>query len=546
MAFPPLLVSLLTSNDIPTHLDALHLVEVAHTLSGQIEDLMKIISVLQAEKEKCRIVLSPVRRIPQELLSEIFSFTLPYTLAEDDREMMTNLSAVCQSWRVAALATHTLWQGVVLTPCLCFKYGATEIDYAHSEELEKVRTWMSRSGSLPKTVRYTRPSNAWPCQCIGGGDVRCEATHPTVMKLLSDGPPIDHFSLHVSSTLCFRNWASLMQSLTGPNFASSRWSNLRSFSLLFRDNNLQTWHDAVDPTRSIFALLPAVTTLRVYLPSRSTAFYHDEDALEHRLLIPVKTLNQLTSLMLGWDWGGTKIADLLMHCSHLESLTIDFEHTDAFTGGEDEPIPESLKISPLVLGRLEALHLRRGSVHILEYIRAPSLLRLEVELNIWRPDCINTVKRIGAFIIDSKIGGSLEYLRICKVVATQCQGPADLPLPPLSALRHLVLDSAAVTGYTFRSIGVDYEEHAAHPQFPSLTHLELLNMQRSEHTLRFELSYLQRRQYAPQCMVTVSYTNEVRLSEATLQDRLLTGRKSEITIRVFPAFSYDDNRVNDY
>ncbi|KAF7327979.1 hypothetical protein MKEN_00378300 [Mycena kentingensis (nom. inval.)] len=88
--------------------------------------------------EAHRALLSPIRRIPPEILGEIFLHTLRgERVAAKDCPLL--LLQVSSSWRAVALSTPALWASV-----------SVEITAEHCcPRIELVETWLGRSGSCP-------------------------------------------------------------------------------------------------------------------------------------------------------------------------------------------------------------------------------------------------------------------------------------------------------------------------------------------------------------------------------------------------------------
>jgi hypothetical protein len=86
-------------------------------------------------------VLSPLRRIPFEVLGENFRHSLPYIMGHEDRSQLVGLSLVCRRWRDAALCTHRLWAGV-------------QVCCSSQVSFEKLMQWIERSGTVPKTLDF--------------------------------------------------------------------------------------------------------------------------------------------------------------------------------------------------------------------------------------------------------------------------------------------------------------------------------------------------------------------------------------------------------
>ncbi|KAJ7926208.1 hypothetical protein B0H13DRAFT_1561228, partial [Mycena leptocephala] len=69
---------------------------------------------LQAHVDGCRSAFSPVRRLPPELLCEIFASCLP-SFRDSRREpcvaerALLEISQVCATWRSLILGTPGLW-----------------------------------------------------------------------------------------------------------------------------------------------------------------------------------------------------------------------------------------------------------------------------------------------------------------------------------------------------------------------------------------------------------------------------------------------------
>ncbi|KAJ7131385.1 hypothetical protein C8R44DRAFT_557252, partial [Mycena epipterygia] len=88
-------------------------------LNVQIDALriaMERLLLERDEREECvrkhTAVMSPIRRVPPEVLSQIFALTLPHTRRFDDKPIHGppwRLGHICRSWRRWALADPFLW-----------------------------------------------------------------------------------------------------------------------------------------------------------------------------------------------------------------------------------------------------------------------------------------------------------------------------------------------------------------------------------------------------------------------------------------------------
>ncbi|KAK7040196.1 hypothetical protein VNI00_010002 [Paramarasmius palmivorus] len=105
---------------------------------------------LQAFVNSHRALISPLRRLPPEVLSEIFVLCLPHECnpTRNVAEAPLLLTLVCKQWRQVALSTARLWSALHIylppRPQKCGKFP---------ELLERrslgVKAWLSRSGTLP-------------------------------------------------------------------------------------------------------------------------------------------------------------------------------------------------------------------------------------------------------------------------------------------------------------------------------------------------------------------------------------------------------------
>ncbi|KAJ8095165.1 hypothetical protein PM082_010387 [Marasmius tenuissimus] len=68
---------------------------------------------LKSAVERCRSLLSPVRRLPAEVLVDIFSFACPFNRIRPSSPPSTLcLSMVCGQWRTVVLSTSRLWSSI--------------------------------------------------------------------------------------------------------------------------------------------------------------------------------------------------------------------------------------------------------------------------------------------------------------------------------------------------------------------------------------------------------------------------------------------------
>ncbi|KAE9407203.1 hypothetical protein BT96DRAFT_150224 [Gymnopus androsaceus JB14] len=118
-------------------------------LEAQISELTRQRDSKLVELALFRNILSPVRRIPAEILSELFELAcLPRDGIFHSKHTLVsytyNLSSVCAAWRQIAHTIPRLWSK------LCFDYGRHR--KASMTDIECVGEWVNRSRGLPLDV----------------------------------------------------------------------------------------------------------------------------------------------------------------------------------------------------------------------------------------------------------------------------------------------------------------------------------------------------------------------------------------------------------
>ncbi|KAJ8095782.1 hypothetical protein PM082_022889 [Marasmius tenuissimus] len=164
MAIPSRFSNVLDTNYVPSEEEV---EEIRSIIRGPEDEVMKLseeITRLQAQREELqrfaerhRHLISTARRIPGELLGEIFVKCLPKkTLpARSVKDAPLLLTTVCRSWRSVALRTPRLWNSIHIFlphPPGEFLYGEETFSNLMKGRQEGVRLWLERSGGLPLVV----------------------------------------------------------------------------------------------------------------------------------------------------------------------------------------------------------------------------------------------------------------------------------------------------------------------------------------------------------------------------------------------------------
>ncbi|KAF8555193.1 hypothetical protein OG21DRAFT_940335 [Imleria badia] len=165
LKIPHAYVSLLRSNGCPSTkacTDIQSLIEEHErqlvTLQDHVEHLKTCLADMERRQVytkavlvKLHTTLAPIKRLPPEILSEIFerclnvkSSGMLFSMTARNKAAPLLLGRVCRSWRAIAHATPRLWRDIFVNVC----------DGRYSDELRRdalpvLQTWLAHSGSLP-------------------------------------------------------------------------------------------------------------------------------------------------------------------------------------------------------------------------------------------------------------------------------------------------------------------------------------------------------------------------------------------------------------
>ncbi|KAL1664218.1 hypothetical protein GGF50DRAFT_55212 [Schizophyllum commune] len=146
-----------TASLIAAHTSRLE--EIKESLCSQLSKLQAQIDAVHLQAAVNRSVLAPIRRLPQELLADIFLRVAADTWTQSPSgRMRLQVSEVCHMWRLTALATPALWANIHFQP-------QNEID--PSLWAEAIQRWFHRSQNMPMRLfmdidRYYTPFTEAP------------------------------------------------------------------------------------------------------------------------------------------------------------------------------------------------------------------------------------------------------------------------------------------------------------------------------------------------------------------------------------------------
>ncbi|KAJ7871017.1 hypothetical protein B0H13DRAFT_1543351, partial [Mycena leptocephala] len=155
----------LYTNIVPSDDECRDIRELVAAPMQEIEELAVEIATLQATLDQLirrrdglsefvgshLALVSPVRRIPYDILWEIFTHSLPTdrypTMRRSDSPLL--LSSICSEWRGLALSMPRLWMSLhVVGPARNPLVRENAVN-------EGVKVWLARSRDLPLSISYT-------------------------------------------------------------------------------------------------------------------------------------------------------------------------------------------------------------------------------------------------------------------------------------------------------------------------------------------------------------------------------------------------------
>lgn len=120
-----------------------------HYLKAVIDDLSGEKDVLQDCIDQHKAALSPARRLPPEIVSELLLTSVAVERGDSLHvtEGAWKLSQVCSRWRSIALSFHELWSAVIISVDV----------YTTRTSLDILDLWLKRSGEYPLTIEFGYP-----------------------------------------------------------------------------------------------------------------------------------------------------------------------------------------------------------------------------------------------------------------------------------------------------------------------------------------------------------------------------------------------------
>ncbi|KAF7315971.1 F-box domain-containing protein [Mycena indigotica] len=158
----------LGTNYVPKDDELEHLAVVISKLGSDLQSLavdggdLDTQESYQQQFEANRALMSPLRRMPLDIIQEIFAWCLPmdenYRMNVDAAPLL--LGRICSSWREIAYSTPLLWSKLHVEEPETYSYGGRKIQPT-KPLLAKLRgrreattEWLMRSGSCPLSISF--------------------------------------------------------------------------------------------------------------------------------------------------------------------------------------------------------------------------------------------------------------------------------------------------------------------------------------------------------------------------------------------------------
>jgi len=184
MYLKPEFSALLQNNDVPSELTILKVTESLKAplnelqeIETEIQRLRKLMETMNIKRQSIQkiiddhnIILSPARRLPRDVLHEIFLHCLPTKRnpTAEYSESPLLLTRICSLWRAIALSSPRMWSKVHIplsNPSSSLDYGMITDETIRRQRFadvlrwrsDTVRRWLSRSGTCPLSLSIMHP-----------------------------------------------------------------------------------------------------------------------------------------------------------------------------------------------------------------------------------------------------------------------------------------------------------------------------------------------------------------------------------------------------
>lgn len=477
---------------VPNLVEVVTLRQDEEALTSEKIRLLKRLNEVEDRLLRTQAALSPARRVPFEILGEIFAHTVDVDGTCEYAEALIDLVLVCKAWRHAAIAAGRLWTHA-------------HIVLPNEGRPVDVTCWLGRAKGLPTSLEVRRRSHTGPfgdevCACTSETPGKCQLLDKGLTNVLTGGPALSELKLTLSSPACLRRL------LARAAKSGSPWTRLQSLEINFpREYTWKTCRKARTPSKSTFLLLPEVASLALRFNCDRPV--SGSESLKYPLHIPPPVLDALTSFTLTCSWSGPQVVQVLQHCQNLEILALDIfkSHQTWNVDDPDIDVPTLTDPGYITLPKIRnfsiAYTCTRTALRLLGWLRMPRLEELKVN---WRRsqcaicDVVHPLEnvRLKATLEALDVLDSSRLL-VLKIGAWSESGPKqwtnyeDLNdvLGRLPGLIHLAIDADFSASVFLKLQPKGYAAVA-----PCLEHLEVTNIEPNGFGLQAVLDWVKARQ----------------------------------------------------
>jgi len=312
-------------------------------------------------------LLTPIRRMPDDILSEIFLWCLPdkHNAVMSASEAPLLLGRVCSRWRYVAYRTPRLWAtlhiplpippspNILLSnQSLQFQQVSEAFEEKYQNHCQAIREWFARSGSRPLSISFN-PKESFPST----------TSNEQIRK---------YFDLILEYS---HRWRDLEISITAAEFSTflaSISSNavplLESLHLKFFRRNMQP--DAWQCSGLLNA--PKLRVLQVsQFPCRPSTLNVDWSRLTHLIIADSGATLRNRNLNL------TEAQRIFVQCKHLVHCSIDIMDVPDATCDSSEPISLPHLVS------LDVVDGAKGLSTLFRNLYVPALRSISYHTTLW-------------------------------------------------------------------------------------------------------------------------------------------------------------------
>ncbi|KAJ7062346.1 hypothetical protein C8F01DRAFT_128306 [Mycena amicta] len=337
--------------------------EQLRQLDSKIDDLRKAMEELVVERNRIgefvdahKALISPMRRIPIDVLQEIFVACLATerNCIMSASEAPILLGRICSSWRAISMSTPRLWASVHIVepsppPSNASVYVTRARDARLAQRLESAKSWLARSGKCPLSISLLLESHG---QEYTSSEIESWPTYSFLQVMISHLSQWRRIELRVPNRL-----VEALRKLTGKDVPLLQSLNL----------DLLVVQPGVDPLSPPLELLMAPQLSDLHLAGIQT----QPDALG----LQYHQLTSLTLSPLAWSASHPSLEaslSVIAKCRQLRRFDV--------TVYENTPSIDGIHIESQTLEIL-VIHCYQGTTtpfRALHYLSLPALLHLSV------------------------------------------------------------------------------------------------------------------------------------------------------------------------